>query len=712
MILLYLLAILPSNSSNAVKPAAADHPGINKRLVLEANEVDRLNELFKQSYPSDPVTADRLFHKSILLAKKLHYEKGIGDAHLIKARFLWKANKGKEALESIGLAKKSFLSVSDDLGLFFATALSGPVYMSLNDYDLALSEILESNEIGMRIGADKNQMMKNHFHLIFIYRRFKMNEQARIHFRIGLDLAKETADKKYEGLFHIQMGILENDADHFNDALTEYQKALESFSECGYQSGVLSAKFNIGLQYQELGKGEKALPFFTEILEGYKRLNNVPNTFKVLLRIGRIHSKMGREEEAGRSFQEAFTLFPSLTKMDIQLLYKEYAEHCYRWRRYKEAFDYFSRHIALRDELFSRNREQKILELQEKYESGKKEEEIESLKRDNKFDKLSRNTLIAAFLIMLVILAMLAKKYSHMLRFWKKHKYIGRYRIVERIGSGGMGIVFKCHPVHDRNAIAAVKVLRDEFLQFDRHKARFKREGTIIDQLNHPNIIKIFERGQIDNHLYFAMEYIEGKPLDQIIDGNPPLSIRISLSIMTQIAHALEQMHKRGIVHRDLKPSNIMITDRNENPYFAILLDFGLSKISHHQTKLTETGILVGTLGYQAPEHITERDYSLHSDIYSLGMVFYELATGSPPYRPDDSLSKVLETILSVSPQEPKSLNPEIPPRLNRLIMEMLNKNPQYRPDASSVLHTLQSILIKTRSTADLNIARSAAHTI
>jgi serine/threonine-protein kinase len=243
---------------------------------------------------------------------------------------------------------------------------------------------------------------------------------------------------------------------------------------------------------------------------------------------------------------------------------------------------------------------------------------------------------------------------------------------VETIGSGGMGNVYKAHNLRDKTSIVAIKVLKEELFKVESNRKRFKQEGAIIDKLVHPNILKIYERGVHENKLYFVMEYIEGQTLEKKIEDEGQLDLGDCFHIMIQVTEALNFIHGRDVLHRDLKPANIMLSEKNGDANFVKLLDFGLSKMKY-QSRITETGILLGTINYIAPEQIISFEHSAASDIYSLGIIFYEMLVGNVAFT-GDSKSTIIGKILEYLPPEPGKIRPGIPGDLNRLILQMISK--------------------------------------
>ncbi|HLP60274.1 MAG TPA: protein kinase, partial [Candidatus Deferrimicrobium sp.] len=295
-----------------------------------------------------------------------------------------------------------------------------------------------------------------------------------------------------------------------------------------------------------------------------------------------------------------------------------------------------------------------------------------------------RFLLFSTFALLSYIIINFIKKYITFLGFWKREKYIGKFKLVERIGSGGMGTIYKAEDTIEKNGLVALKVLREELFPDETHRKRFKQEAAIIDQLDHPNIVKVFERGQHREKLYIVMEYLEGKTLAAKIAEEEKMDLQEILDIIYQISGALKKIHGRSIVHRDLKPENVMLIEKDGKSNFVKLLDFGLAR-TENQSKITQTGTLLGTVNYMAPEQISHASYSLATDIYSLGVIFYEMATGRIPF-PGGKMTQIMGKILSETPMEPILLRPDLPSACNHLITKMMEKDNTLRPTVAEVL--------------------------
>ena len=263
-----------------------------------------------------------------------------------------------------------------------------------------------------------------------------------------------------------------------------------------------------------------------------------------------------------------------------------------------------------------------------------------------------------------------------------------RYEIIEKIGNGGMATVYKSK---DRvlNRYVAVKILRDEFTTDEEFIKRFRIEAQSAASLTHPNIVSIFDVGNEGSLYYIVMELIKGKTLKEIItEENGPLPWKWSLNVVTQIASALETAHKNNIVHRDIKPHNIIITEDG----IAKVTDFGIAKAVSNST-ITAFGTTIGSVHYFSPEHARGGYTDAKSDLYSLGVVMYEMLTGRVPFDADTPVSVALKH-MQEKPIEPKELNENIPQVVNDIIMKAMQKDVNLRyQSATEMLKDLNAAL-------------------
>ena len=263
-----------------------------------------------------------------------------------------------------------------------------------------------------------------------------------------------------------------------------------------------------------------------------------------------------------------------------------------------------------------------------------------------------------------------------------------RYEIIEKVGNGGMATVYKAEDkVLKRNV--AVKILRDEFTTDEEFIKRFEIEAQSAARLVHPNIVSIFDVGVEENLYYIVMELIQGKTLKEIIiEERGPLPWKWSVNVATQIASALEMAHKNNIIHRDIKPHNIIITEDG----IAKVTDFGIAKAVSNST-ITAFGTTIGSVHYFSPEHARGGFTDAKSDLYSLGVVMYEMVTGKVPFDADTPVSVALKH-MQEDPEEPIELNPNLPGAVNKIIMKALKKDTTLRyQTASEMLSDLRRAL-------------------
>ena len=262
-----------------------------------------------------------------------------------------------------------------------------------------------------------------------------------------------------------------------------------------------------------------------------------------------------------------------------------------------------------------------------------------------------------------------------------------RYEILEKIGNGGMATVYKAQDTILKRYVA-VKVLREEFTTDEEFIRRFNTEAQSAASLAHPNIVSIYDVGTEDNIYYIVMELIQGKTLKEIIDEDGVLPWKWSLDIAMQIASALEMAHKNNIVHRDIKPHNIIITEDG----VAKVTDFGIAKAVSNST-ITAFGTTIGSVHYFSPEHARGGYTDAKSDLYSLGVVMYEMLTGRVPFDADTPVSIALKH-MQEKPIEPIKLNPAIPYSVNKIIMKAMEKDLNLRyQSATEMLKDLNMAL-------------------
>ena len=247
-----------------------------------------------------------------------------------------------------------------------------------------------------------------------------------------------------------------------------------------------------------------------------------------------------------------------------------------------------------------------------------------------------------------------------------------RYKVEELLGEGGMAFVYKARDMQLERDVA-IKTLKPNYVDQITFVERFKREAQTAANLNHPNIVQIFDWG-IEKEPYFVMEYIEGNTLTSIISSKRSVSLSDALFIGAQVANGLQAAHSQGLVHRDIKPGNIMITPDGK----VKVTDFGIVSIQDEESDITKTGSILGTASYISPEQAQGKAVSIQSDLYSLGTVLYELITGNPPFEAESPIATATKH-LTEKPERPSKYRKDLPKGIETAILKLLHKNAKDR---------------------------------
>ena len=262
----------------------------------------------------------------------------------------------------------------------------------------------------------------------------------------------------------------------------------------------------------------------------------------------------------------------------------------------------------------------------------------------------------------------------------------GRYRILGRLGSGGMADVYEAEDTQLGRRVA-LKLLHRRFAEDAEFVERFRREASAAAGLSHPNVVQVFDRGEWDGTYYIAMELLEGRNLKQVVREHGALDPALAVDIVLQILKAARFAHRRGVVHRDIKPHNVIVDEEGR----AKVTDFGIARAG--SSDMTETGSIMGTAQYLSPEQAQGHPVDARSDLYSIGVVLYELLTGVPPFDADSPVTIALKQV-SEDPLPPRQRNPAVPVALDAVVLRALRKDPVERyQDADAFIAALESAM-------------------
>jgi tetratricopeptide (TPR) repeat protein/tRNA A-37 threonylcarbamoyl transferase component Bud32 len=714
---------------------------LEKKLqqVQGKEKVDLLNHLAYLYISKSPVKCIEYAEQALALAQKLNHLSGEGRALQnigIGNAILGKSEKALEYFrEALEAAKKA-----DDKKLYAKVLVNtGSVYTRMNNPHKALEFQLESlkieKEMGRKpgiaavlsnIGITYQQLFDSAGALDYYLNSLKIYDQlenpnekevsnvllnigivyielnrpakALEYLRKAIEIKKKIGDRAGIAMVHgaIASGYqLQND---YRRALDYNKKALKIAEEIGIKLMIPRCTGNIGTIYEALRDYHQALDFFRKSLEISTETGDKLSMGLALISIGRVELELQNHAGALENIQKGLNIAKKIGKKDLALRgYKILSRLYEAGGDYKKAMEYSRRLNQTDKELLNEKNQVQINKLQAIYEAEKKAKEIEMLKKDNEIKDLrlsnaefARNAFIMGFLLVVIILALLFKKYLYLFSFWKKKKYIGQFRLMHKIASGGMGTIFKAHGITNKSEITAVKILKDELFTHEISKKRFKRESAIIDRLEHPNIVRIKERGESGRQLFIAMEFLEGSTLEHRLNTEGQLPLDEALHIMRQTADTIAYIHGKSIIHRDLKPANIMLIEKNGDPNFVKLLDFGLAR-AEFDTRITQSANFLGTTEYVPPEQILDAVVSPAGDIFAMGVIFYRMLCGKSPF-PGATVIDIMRKVIGEEPEAVSESRPGIPAELNGLVMRMVQKEPGPRPSAESVKNTLENL--------------------
>ena len=600
-------------------------------------------------------------------------------------------------LEAFEQALVLHRQAGNERGTAMALNNIGIARQHLGRYADAIEVYLEALEIEERLGNQAG-IARTYGNIGIIYKNLQQYEKALQYMERALEIHRETGDRHSEATDLNNIGGIYGDREETEKAVDYYRQALEVGEEMGDRAFLSTPLINLGDAFVTLERFGAAEEVFRRALALAKETGNRGSEGSVLASLSVVQRRLGRRRAARDSLESALQIAREIEdKEDQRDVHLALAELHAEAGDFERAYGSHRRYAELQESIVHGKAAAEIADMEGKYEAEKKQREIEGLRRDNELqslrlrsERLRNSALVAGLLLVGLVLLLLFRRYLHLVAFWKSKSYVGHYRILKQVGSGGMGTVYKAVHVRERTRPVALKVLREEHSSDPVFQQRLKHEAVLMDKLDHRNIVKVYERGQYGQQLFVAMEWVEGPSLADVVARGDRLPLEDCLDIMRQLTEGVTQVHGAGIVHRDLKPANVMLLPLEEGGRLVKLLDFDIARTSS-LTRLTETGVIVGTVGYLAPEQIMQSPPSVASDIYSLGVVFYELTTLERPFFGEMAIDVVRQTLEKV-PVAPSRLRADVPPELDKLILDMLAKEAGDRPSAETVLTSLDRI--------------------
>ena len=636
--------------------------------------------------------------KSLDLAREMGTRKGEGIALNIIAIIYNQKGYYSKSREFSSRAFDIFRELDDKILMATVQNNIGISFDMQGDYEKALAYYLKALEIKEEIG-NKESIARSLNNIGVVLNLLGSHQEALKYYSRALKIRKEQGDRRGIAAVYSNIGNIYEQMKDVPKALDYYLEALAIDRELNNPSGVASTLNNIGLLHRQSGEYRQALDYLRQALSLREKMGEKGSIAGTIIEIGKVYNRLGQYRRAIQSIEQGLAAAREIgARVHLQEGFLALSTSFEGLNNFRRALQYYKDYKNTADKIINSESRKKIAEIQARYEAEKKEQEITILKKNNEIQQLTlnrqeivRNVIAAVFFAVLLTGGFLIYKYRYIFTFWKKKHYIGHYRIIGQIGSGGMGTVYRTTDIIDstHKRTIAVKVLREEYFADEVQEKRFKQEASIIDQVNHPNIVKVIERGESEGGLYIAMEVLEGPTLAELIENKKKPDTPLALMIMVQIADALKSIHDMNIIHRDLKPENIKLVEKDGNPYFVKLMDFGLA-LTQYMSRLTETGMVIGTIFYLSPEQVSGSKITMASDIYALGVIFYEMLAGVKPFIGETTID-VMKQVLESDPIEITTFRPDLDRRLATLIMLMLQKDPHIRPPIEGILTFLKS---------------------
>lgn len=594
------------------------------------------------------------------LDQQAHNYANMGNIYFILSQF-------EKCLE----VQRKALNINKKTGSRYNQAVNyaaiGSVYIALEQYDKALDFLKKAKKINLETG-NKHWLANNEYKIGTIYESQAKFEEAERYFKQALNLNIEIENRRGQSLNLTGLGRVSSKKSNHPLALEYFEKSLKITGDIGNKNQEgrnYCGMANVLIKLNRLREAENILNKSERIFKQIDVKINLRDCYIAFITV----------YELSKQWEKYVHYDKLLHKLDGEIKLEEQAKR----------ITLGEQNIAI----IQTERQLKLLkqgkELAEK-EKILAEQYALMQRLKSQREKTARKAITVILILVVIILFLLFRKYINLFSFWKKQKLLGKYQLIEKIASGGMGSVYKAKMRGSRKPVA-LKVMTEEFGAEPEVKQRFNYESAIMEKFQHPNIVRFLERGEVEGRLYIAMEYLDGISLRKKISISEQLPLEVCIRMMSQMAEGIFEIHEKNILHRDIKPDNIMVID---SPVETIkLLDFGVAR-GEAQTRLTMTGEVVGTLDYVAPELFCGGKFSKASDIYSLGVTFFELLTNSKLYSENTATEIIDQKINHPSPRV-EDFRKKIPAQLGEMLRGMLHRDPERRMGLEEVMNMLNS---------------------
>jgi len=501
----------------------------------------------------------------------------------------WSASEFSRAIDAQRLSLQYRTEIDDQIGMAFSLNNIGAVYDSLGEIDSALEYHFKALEIREKI--------KNEAGIASSLNNIGILYQKQGDYAKALSYLEKALAIKEKGIIDYTLGNTLNNMGSTYLAMKEYKKAIsyldraiavyDKFNDISGKTESIKTK---GISLAGLKHYDQALAHLKMALSMSKQINEPLQEAEIRLAMADIDLDKGDTKAALPLITSGLELAKKIGALHPQRnAYLAFSNYYKLKNDYKNAYLTYVQYEQCKEKILSEKHQKIIESMKIRYEADKMKEKNLVLEKDNRLQtlELERKNFILYSVIILLALGVTAgfffiKRYLHLLVFWKRHRYIWKYRLIEKIGSGGFSVVYKAKNIMNKQSRLqggeiALKVLREELFENRDSRLRFEREANICHQLKHPNIVQIYESGIHANVPFIAMEFLDGITLEKRLQKGF-MSLEEVILITVQVAEAIDFLHRSGIMHRDLKPCNIMLLTSPTNTYHVKLMDFGLAK--------------------------------------------------------------------------------------------------------------------------------------